>query len=628
MREERPALLAGVAAFAVPLALYVATLAPSVTLEDSGELITAAYHLGVPHPSGYPLWCLVAHVFTWLPWGSVAERVHLSSAVLGAASAWGVYLCALRLVADWRAALVAAWSLAASTVLWSQSVVAEVYALNAFLSILLVYLVLRWRESRRRGWLYALALVTGLGLTNHHLIALVALPLFGWLLAIDHRAVLRVRVAAAGVLLVALGLSVYVYLPLRAAADPPLNVGNPRTIAAIVAHVRRDAYFGGAEAGRTAGTTADVLRHTGDAWRDGARSFGWSLAALALFGVVAWPRAQRDVLLATLAIALCNTLLLNVLLTAPHAPLWVYLHRVYYLPLHLMVALWIAAGAARVLRAGARGGVVLARGAQAALLLAVVAAALGSYPTAQHRADWIARNLALDLLDSAPPRAGFLPVGDEVLYPVLYARHVEGLRPDVHLISRQYGWHGEPYSMLLAGDEPSDQMRSDAPGLRDYVSVPRGLVFALVPRGQEAGDAMRRYASFVPLPGPPRDQGLENAGGDFFVDAVRARYAAYHARLGARSLARGDRAGGLASLDRAELLDPGDARVELLLARIYRELGVREERRRPLLERALASFDRNYDPHTARFDAVGRADIERELATLEPATSAPTSPGA
>ena len=88
--------LVGASAFFLPLALYVFTLAPTVTLEDSGEFITVAYHLGVPHFSGYPLWCLVAHAFTTLPWGSVAERVHLVSAVFGAASCWLTFRIALR----------------------------------------------------------------------------------------------------------------------------------------------------------------------------------------------------------------------------------------------------------------------------------------------------------------------------------------------------------------------------------------------------------------------------------------------------------------------------------------------------------------------------------------------------
>lgn len=603
----------GLIAFAAPLALYVATLAPTVTLEDSGEFITAAFWLGVPHASGYPLWCLIAHAFTWLPFGTVAERVHLSSATFGAATAWLVYLVVLRLFADWRAGLTAALGLAASSVLWSQSVIAEVYALNAFFTILLVYLVLRWRESRDLRWLYAVVFATGLGLTNHHMLSLVALPVFVWLLALDARALLRPRVIVLGGALLLLGLSVYAYLPIRAAADQPLNVGDPSTVAGFVKHLRREAYFGATEAGRAVGSTRDVVLHTGAAWIDAGRSFGWPLALLGLLGLVAWPRGQRDVRAVTVAIALGNTLLLTALLTPPYVPAWVYLHRIFFIPAHVMVALWIGAGASVLLAAAARRGTVAWHAVTAALALVLVVAAWSGFRVNDRRDDQIARNLALDLLDSAPPAAGFLPIGDDVLYPVLYARDVEGRRPDVHLVSRDYGWRREPISVLLAGDVPGEQLRADLPALRDVVAVPHGLVYALVPRSAaaEAG-----YGSFVPLPGPPRDQGLENAREDLFIDAVRARYASYHARVGARALAHGDRTAGLAALDRAATLDPGDPHVKVLLFEIYRHFGVRPERWRPLLESALHDHDRTYDPHAARYDPLTRADIERHLASL------------
>jgi len=79
---DRPAatrtqIIAELAAFPLPLLLYVATLAPTVPLEDSGEFITAAYHLGVPYPSGQRLGPLAAHAFASPHSGPVAERVHL-----------------------------------------------------------------------------------------------------------------------------------------------------------------------------------------------------------------------------------------------------------------------------------------------------------------------------------------------------------------------------------------------------------------------------------------------------------------------------------------------------------------------------------------------------------------------
>src|SRR5438552_17083026 len=67
--------------FLAALLLYSWTLAPTVTLVDSGELIVDAHGLGVAHPPGFPLWVLLAHFASLLPFGNVAARINFSSAV-------------------------------------------------------------------------------------------------------------------------------------------------------------------------------------------------------------------------------------------------------------------------------------------------------------------------------------------------------------------------------------------------------------------------------------------------------------------------------------------------------------------------------------------------------------------
>ena len=68
----------------IALVLYSWTLAPTVTLVDSGELIVVARFLGVAHPPGFPLWAMLAHLASLVPWGSVASRVNFSSALFAA----------------------------------------------------------------------------------------------------------------------------------------------------------------------------------------------------------------------------------------------------------------------------------------------------------------------------------------------------------------------------------------------------------------------------------------------------------------------------------------------------------------------------------------------------------------
>ena len=76
------------AAFGV-LVLYMLTLAPTVAFWDSGEYITAAHVLGIPHPPGNPLFVMTAHVWerTLMHFGvDAAVALNLFSAVLSAAA--------------------------------------------------------------------------------------------------------------------------------------------------------------------------------------------------------------------------------------------------------------------------------------------------------------------------------------------------------------------------------------------------------------------------------------------------------------------------------------------------------------------------------------------------------------
>ena len=75
----------------VSFVAYLATLSPSVYLGDSGELSAAAFCLGVPHGSGYPLYVLLGKVFCLIPFGSVGVRMNLMAAVFGVLGVWTVY---------------------------------------------------------------------------------------------------------------------------------------------------------------------------------------------------------------------------------------------------------------------------------------------------------------------------------------------------------------------------------------------------------------------------------------------------------------------------------------------------------------------------------------------------------
>ena len=120
--------------------LYFRTMSDFANLEDSGLFISVAHEPGIAHPPGYPLYTMLAHLFTWIPLGSIAERVHALSAIAGISSCILLFQISRELKADSLSALVAASCLGVSSSFWYQAITAEVYTLNTFFFLLLFLL--------------------------------------------------------------------------------------------------------------------------------------------------------------------------------------------------------------------------------------------------------------------------------------------------------------------------------------------------------------------------------------------------------------------------------------------------------------------------------------------------------
>lgn len=206
------AALLGVLAFA----LYRQTLAPSVLDGDSALFQYLPYALGVPYPTGYPIYLLLGKLWVSLvAVGDVAYRMNLLSAFLGAVAVGLIYLLIHELVERRPAALVSALYFATLPTYWRWATVTKIYMLHVFLFSAMLYLLLRWRAQPERNHrlLYVVAFLYGLSLGNHSTTVLLApaLFLFVWLHGLrDWRRLLKL---APLVLAPAL---LYLYVPLRA----------------------------------------------------------------------------------------------------------------------------------------------------------------------------------------------------------------------------------------------------------------------------------------------------------------------------------------------------------------------------------------------------------------------------
>lgn len=242
-------------AVGVPLAAYLATASGTSYWLDAGELTAAAVDLDVAHPPGHPLASLVAHAATLVPLGPLAMRVAFAQALCAALASGFLYSAidttvrALgvrhdRLVVPM--ALGASWLAAGSYGWWLQAVRPEVYALEALLLSIAIERIVTLEASwptRDLSPLPAAALALGLSLANHHFMGFLCFPAIAPTLARVYRA-RGLRPLAVSLGMIAAGLTTYVYLPIRAATQPPMNLGNPTSLTRLYWVVSAQAYQG------------------------------------------------------------------------------------------------------------------------------------------------------------------------------------------------------------------------------------------------------------------------------------------------------------------------------------------------------------------------------------------------
>lgn len=178
---------------------YLYTLAPDLTLQDSGELAVGSFYAGVPHPPGYPVWTMYTWLFTrLLPFSNVAFRVGISSAFAGALSCGLIALMVSRGssmfvegVADFKgldrrlenwiclvAGFVSGMLIGFNGFMWSQSIIVEVYPLSMLSMTAVLCFLLRWMYApHQHRYLYIAWFLCGITFNNHQSLLVITIPM-------------------------------------------------------------------------------------------------------------------------------------------------------------------------------------------------------------------------------------------------------------------------------------------------------------------------------------------------------------------------------------------------------------------------------------------------------------------
>ena len=493
--ELRPPYGAAAIAGLLVFALYALTLSRTTAFWDTSEYIATGHIMGIPHPPGNPLFVVLARAWSILlaPLGlSVAVRINLFSAVVsaGAHALWFLVVHhILRYFSDDRrfrlvgAAAAVLVSATAFTV-WNQSNVNEkVYTVSLLTIALLSWLAFRWQENLGKGkddnLLVLMVFILALSVGNH-LMAFLAAPAIGLFVLMVHPRTLlnwKLYLAAGGAAL--LGISIHLFLPLRAGLNPVINEAAPTcpdlgsSLTAIVTYGKAGCVALSEALNRTqydkpsliprqaaiASQFANYLQYFDWQWAralDGTNTvfanmrlpFTMLFTGLGVWGAIEHFRRDKAsfayvaALFGTLSIALVYYLNFKYgySLEAPiqDRELHEVRERDYFFIVSFSVwGLWAGVGIA-----------TLWKGAAAELKTTLVRTApilglafiplVANWSWASRADDYAARDWAHNLLMSVEPYGVLFTNGDNDTFPLWYLQEVEGIRKDVTVIVTSY----------------------------------------------------------------------------------------------------------------------------------------------------------------------------------------------
>ncbi len=423
--------------------VYLSSMAPGLTWAnhgaDGGDLITAAATNGVAHPSGYPVYLLLARVFQMLPIGTLAFRTNLMSAFAAVCAALLVYILVNESLLhfngskNWLASLASAYAFGLSPLLWSQAVITEVYTLHALFTAAILFLSTDHAYSQfPRKYLDALlGLIFGLAMGNH-ITTILLLPvlifsifeykpiptekkyaLVNW--HVDNLSLIR-RSIGLGV-----GLLAYIILPLRAMSKPPVNWGNPITLTdfwwLVSGNLYQDRLFA-----LTFSTLMGQIKSTAALLLE---QFGLPGLIVGLIGLIVFykfPRLYQNTIW-TFAVFLFFAIL--------------YFSKdsfLYLIPAFLCFAIWIGMGLDGLMNAAA--GFPKLRSAIGIIFILYIFLLAGKHlPEVDASHDTRAEDFGKEVLTQIPANAIVFTKGDEAVLSMWYFHYALHERADIVIVA-------------------------------------------------------------------------------------------------------------------------------------------------------------------------------------------------
>ena len=326
-------------------AIYILSMPSTVVLEDDGFFLLSAYYNGISHPPGYPLYTLIAHIFGLIPLENYALKIHILSALFSV-GACAVFYNILKELNNNQDIGFFVLVLAFSSVLWSQSIIAEVYTLNLLLLLAIFLLLLRFHHNQNLTLLRLAALIYGLALSNHWPLVILSSPLFVALLFPYN--FLKIKTLVKTIPFFIMGLLPYAWMIVRSNQNPEISFYGPLdSLRMIIFFISREGY-----ANIDNSLSADIidkLNYIIFIIREILEQFGYLGSSLIAIGFVSQWEMQKPNLTIGLTLAfLCNTLFLVALLNFDFDEQFSNTFSVYPIFAYMICVIWLLFGTKKI----------------------------------------------------------------------------------------------------------------------------------------------------------------------------------------------------------------------------------------------------------------------------------------
>lgn len=406
--------------FIVSLFFYLLTICPTLYIGDDGEIVSAAYTLGISHPPGYPLYTILGKIFTYLPLNNIAYRVNLLSVFFGSLTILVLYIALLTLFTSFTFstffALVASLIFAFSLTFWSVSlhVKGGIYTLNAFFIITLFYTLLINSP-------YLFGLLLGFGLANHHTLSLFILP-FLIFIYIYRRNWLKFNILKYILLLIFIGLSTYLYLIIRANVKPLMNWGDPYNLERAIYHIFRKQY---GEISKLSHTVVLFVSMCSVYWKWLFKEFTPYLLIFVPFGVYKFYKLDKKLFWIFMFTAMLAIFGMMYVLNFEITPRNVYVHKVFFIPSFMFIIIFIGFGMYFVAEK--------LKFINYLVPFFVLIPLIINYSHVNLSKNYIAYNYGINILKTIEKDGILFTEGDNQMFILAYLQYVDGVRKDISI---------------------------------------------------------------------------------------------------------------------------------------------------------------------------------------------------